>query len=44
MTTRIYDKKADTFKKKKAFLYTHLDNENVNRIEVEIRPDYAETI
>lgn len=37
---RIYDKLLDTFKKKKAFLYPHLQNrENVRRIEVEIRAE-----
>lgn len=45
MLTRIYDKKLDTFKKKKFFLYTHLDkNKFVNRVEIEIRPDYAKAI
>jgi len=44
MVTRIYDKKKDTFKKQKWFLYTHLWTEDVNRVEVEIRKEYAWTI
>jgi len=44
MITRIYDKKKDTFKKQKSFLYTHLNTEHVNRVEVEIRKEYAMTI
>lgn len=44
MITRIYDKLSDTFKKKKWFLYTHLDHKFVNRVEVEIRKEYAQTI
>ncbi len=44
MLTRIYDKLSDTFRKKKGFLFTHLDHPFVNRVEVEIRKEYAQTI
>lgn len=37
---RIYDKILDTFKKKKVFLYPHLQNNfDVRRIELELRPE-----
>jgi len=39
---RIYDKVLDTWKKHKAFLYPHLQNNNdVRRIELELRPEQA---
>jgi hypothetical protein len=39
---RIYDKVLDTWKKHKAFLYPHLENNNdVRRIELELRPEQA---
>lgn len=44
MITRIYDKLSDTFRKKKWHLYTHLNHTQVNRIECEIRKEYAQTI
>lgn len=44
MITRIYDKLSDTFRKKKWHLYTHLNHTHVNRIECEIRKEYAQTI
>ena len=42
---RIYDKILDTFKKKKQFLYPHLENNNdVRRIELELRPIECERL
>lgn len=43
-TIRIYDKKLDSFKKEKLFLYNHLCYYHVNRVEIEIRSDEAQTI
>ena len=38
---RIYDKKADTKKKKKDYLYDFADCEHITRFEVELREDLA---
>lgn len=43
-TIRIYDKKLDSYKKKKISQYDHLHYDNVNRIEVEVRSEKAKTI
>lgn len=42
---RVYDKIKDTFIKKKAFLYPHLlNNPDVRRIELELRPEECKRI
>lgn len=43
-TIRIYDKKLDSYRKKKISQYDHLHYDFVNRIEVEVRSEKAKTI